>query len=128
MSGTAIDEFPSSIGHLCPISSLDFSNCKMLNNLPATIFRLYLEKLNLSGSSSITDFPNISCNIQELYLDGTALKEIPSSIEFLSKLVELHLRNCARFEILPGIICKLKSLQKLPLSEIPRNFGENGTV
>ncbi|CAK7328814.1 unnamed protein product [Dovyalis caffra] len=117
LSGTAVEEIPSSIGRLWTISLLDLSNCERLKNLPSTIYKLaYLEKLNLSGCSSIAEFPNVSWNIKELYLDGTAIEEIPSSIECFSNLVELHLRNCTRFEILPGNICKLKSLQKLNLS------------
>jgi Leucine-rich repeat (LRR) protein len=75
----------------------------------------YLEKLNLSGCSSIR-VPNVSWNIKELYLDGISVEEIPSSSGCFYKLVELHLRNCTKFEILPGSICKLKSLQKLNLS------------
>jgi Leucine-rich repeat (LRR) protein len=51
-----------------------------------------------------------------LYLDGTAIREIPSSIECLCELHELHLRNCKQFEILPGSICKLKNLRRLNLS------------
>jgi Leucine-rich repeat (LRR) protein len=121
LSGTAVEEFPSSVGHLWRFSSLDLSNCGRLKNLPSTIYELaYLEKLNLSGCSSITEFPNVSCNIKELYLDGTTIEEIPSSIGCFYKLVELHLRNCTKFEILPGSICKLKSLQKLNLSGCSR--------
>lgn len=117
LSGTAVEEFPSSVGHLWRISSLDLFNCGRLKNLPSTIYELAnLEKLNLSGCSSITEFPSVSWNIKELYLDGTTIEEIPSSMGCFYKLVELHLRNCTKFEILPGSICKLKSLQKLNLS------------
>ncbi|KAF9661505.1 hypothetical protein SADUNF_Sadunf19G0075900 [Salix dunnii] len=117
LSETAVEEFPSSVGHLWRISSLDLSNCGRLKNLPSTIHELAcLEKLNLSGCSTITEFPNVSCNIKELYLDGTAIEEIPSSIECCYKLVELRLRNCTKFESLPGTICNLKSLEKLNLS------------
>jgi Leucine-rich repeat (LRR) protein len=84
LSGTAVEEFPSSVGHLWRISSLDLSNCGRLKNLPSTIYELaYLEKLNLSGCSSITEFPNISWNIKELYLDGTTIEEIIVNRVFL---------------------------------------------
>jgi Leucine-rich repeat (LRR) protein len=83
LSGTAVEEFPSSVGHLWRIS-LDLSNCGRLKNLPSTIYELaYLEKLNLSGCSSITEFPNISWNIKELYLDGTTIEEIIVNRVFL---------------------------------------------
>jgi Leucine-rich repeat (LRR) protein len=88
-----------------------------LKNLPSAVSELVcLEKLDLSGCSSITEFPKVSNNIKELYLDGTAIREIPSSIECLCELNELHLRNCKQFEILPSSICKLRKLQRLNLS------------
>jgi Leucine-rich repeat (LRR) protein len=93
LNGTAIEELPSSIGDLRELIYLD-----------------------LSGCSSITEFPKVSRNIRELYLDGTAIREIPSSIECLCELHELHLRNCKQFVILPGSICKLKNLRRLNLS------------
>ncbi|XP_057995161.1 disease resistance protein RPV1-like isoform X2 [Hevea brasiliensis] len=114
---TAIEEAPSSIGCLSRLSCLDLKNCTRLKNLPSTIFKLAsLEKLILSGCSNITKFPQVSWKIKKLFLDETAIEEIPSSIEYCSELVELNLQNCKRFHILPSGICKLKSLQKLNLS------------
>ncbi|KAL6311181.1 hypothetical protein AAG906_025770 [Vitis piasezkii] len=52
-------------------------------------------------------------SLLELFLDGTALKELPSSIQHLSGLVLLNLRECKSLAILPHSICKLKSLQTL---------------
>ncbi|KAF2297248.1 hypothetical protein GH714_019999 [Hevea brasiliensis] len=127
LSDTAIEELPSSIGCLRRLSTLDLMNCKRLKNLPCTVSKLAsLQKLILSGCSSITMFPEVSRNIRELYLDGTAIREIPSSIEPLSNLIELHLRNCTEFETLPSSFCKLKSLQKVNLSGCSKfeNFPE----
>ncbi|KAK9221153.1 hypothetical protein WN944_009578 [Citrus x changshan-huyou] len=53
---------------------------------------------------------------EESSLDGSAINELPSSIEYLSKLVILNLGNCSRLEGLPNKICKLKSLQYFNLS------------
>ena len=61
-------------------------------------------------------FPELSCNIEELSLDGTAIQELPSSIERLSSLILLNLGNCLRLEGLPSKICKLKSLECLNLA------------
>ncbi|CAK7328809.1 unnamed protein product [Dovyalis caffra] len=127
LHGTAIEEIPSSIDGLRELISLDLSGCNRLKNLPSTISKLgCLEKLDLSGCSSIAEFPKVSRNIRELYLDGTAIREIPSSIECLSELAELHLRNCTNFEFLPSSICKLKNLQRLNLSGCNqlKNFPE----
>jgi len=117
LNGTAIEELPSSIGGLRELIYLDLVGCNRLKNLPSAVSKLgCLEKLDLSGCSSITEFPKVSRNIRELYLDGTAIREIPSSIECLCELNELHLRNCKQFEILPSSICKLKNLRRLNLS------------
>jgi Leucine-rich repeat (LRR) protein len=117
LNGTAIEELPSSIGGLRELIYLDLAGCNRLKNLPSAVSKLgCLEKLDLSGCSSITEFPKVSRNIRELYLDGTAIREIPSSIECLCELHELHLRNCKQFEILPSSICKLRNLQRLNLS------------
>ncbi|XP_034908269.2 LOW QUALITY PROTEIN: protein SUPPRESSOR OF npr1-1, CONSTITUTIVE 1 [Populus alba] len=117
LNGTAIEELPSSIARLRELIYLDLGGCNRLKNLPSAVSKLgCLEKLDLSGCSSITEFPKVSRNIRELYLDGTAIREIPSSIECLCELAELHLRNCKQFEILPSSICKLRNLQRLNLS------------
>jgi Leucine-rich repeat (LRR) protein len=116
LNGTAIEELPSSIGGLRELIYLDLVGCHRLKNLPSAVSKLgCLEKLDLSGCSSITEFPKVSRNIRELYLDGTAIREIPSSIECLCELNELHLRNCKKFEILPSSICNLRKLQRLNL-------------
>nr|XP_034908309.1 disease resistance-like protein DSC1 [Populus alba] len=117
LNGTAIEELPSSIGDLRELIYLDLVGCNRLKNLPSAVSKLVcLKKLDLSGCSSITEFPKVSNKIKELYLNGTAIREIPSSIECLSDLAELHLRNCKQFEILPSNIYKLRKLERLNLS------------
>jgi len=64
--------------------------------------------VNVSGCSNVTKFPSMPGNTRYLYLSETAVEEFPSSaghlwrIAYFYKLVELHLRNCTKFEILPG--------------------------
>jgi Leucine-rich repeat (LRR) protein len=117
LNGTAIEELPSSIGGLRELIYLDLVGCNRLKNLPSAVSKLVcLEKLDLSGCSNITEFPKVSNKIKDLYLNGTAIREIPSSIECLFELAELHLRNCKQFEILPSSICRLRKLQRLNLS------------
>ncbi|XP_057997596.1 disease resistance-like protein DSC1 [Hevea brasiliensis] len=117
LSETGIEELPSTIGELSKLSCLDLKNCKRLKNIPCTISKLAsLEKLIVSGCSSINKFPEVSKSIKKLFLCGTAIEEIPSSIEYCSELIELSMHNCKKFRILPSCICKLKSLQKLILS------------
>ncbi|XP_065875759.1 disease resistance protein RPV1-like isoform X2 [Euphorbia lathyris] len=117
LSETAIVEIPSSIGLLSKLLHLDLMNCKRLENLPSDIYNLAcLEHLVLSGCSSITKFPEVSMQIKKLFLDGTAIEEIPSSIQHCFELIELNLQNCTSLHTLPSTICKLKHLQKLNLS------------
>ena len=55
-------------------------------------------------------------SLKHIYLDGTGLRELPSSIGHLNGLVWLNLGNCKDLTSLPGSICKLKSLWSLTLS------------
>ncbi|KAF2297096.1 hypothetical protein GH714_017156 [Hevea brasiliensis] len=105
LSETGIEELPSTIGELSKLSCLDLKNCKRLKNIPCTISKLAsLEKLIVSGCSSINKFPEVSKSIKKLFLCGTAIEEIPSSIEYCSELVELSMQNCKKFRILPSCI------------------------
>ena len=55
------------------------------------ISNLSIYRLNLYGCSRLISFPDISANILELDLDGTAIKDFPSNLR-LEKLV--HLSMC----------------------------------
>ncbi|KAB2627207.1 protein suppressor of npr1-1 [Pyrus ussuriensis x Pyrus communis] len=77
-----------------------------------------------------TEFPEISKvmeKLSKLYLQGTAMKELPRSINNLTGLVTLNLEYCRELEILPSSIVQLKSLQLLNLSGCPKlkAFPEN---
>ncbi|RXH97828.1 hypothetical protein DVH24_010153 [Malus domestica] len=54
--------------------------------------------------------------IRELYLAGTAIVELPSSIKCLFGLVLIQLKNCKRLASLPTSICRLKYLEELDLT------------
>ncbi|XVF78202.1 hypothetical protein PTKIN_Ptkin14bG0111300 [Pterospermum kingtungense] len=78
-----------------------------------------LETLILSGCSNLQSFPEIDGEMKclvELYLDGTSIEEIPSSIGYLSKLVMLYLKDCSNLVSLPSIIDGCKCLKTLNLS------------
>ncbi|TQD73894.1 hypothetical protein C1H46_040596 [Malus baccata] len=92
----------------------------------------YLETLDLSFCSILEKFPEISEGMEKLsklYLQGTAIKELPRSINNLTGLVTLNLEYCRELEILPSSIVQLKSLQFLnlcgcpKLKAFPRNVG-----
>ncbi|XP_031273332.1 disease resistance-like protein DSC1 [Pistacia vera] len=115
LDGTAIKEL-SSLKHLSSLKILSLENCSKLESLPENIGESEnLRIVILSNCSKIKTVPCIPSSVEELYLDGTAIKELPP-LEHLSMLVTLSLKNCLRLESLPESICEVKSLQCLYLS------------
>ncbi|ESR55103.1 hypothetical protein CICLE_v10023827mg, partial [Citrus x clementina] len=96
---------------------LNLRGSKSLKSLPSGIFNLeFLTKLDLSGCPKLKRLPEISSgNISWLFLRGTAIEELPSSIERLLRLGFLDLSNCKRLKSLPSSLWKLKSLGVLNL-------------
>ncbi|KAK9914149.1 hypothetical protein M0R45_037943 [Rubus argutus] len=97
---------------------LSLSGCKKLKSLQSRIHMKSLQTLRLSGCSNLEKFPEISevmKELVELYLDMTAIQEVPSSINNLIGLAILKLRGCRKLKILPSSI-HMKSLQVLDLS------------
>ncbi|KAK5786730.1 hypothetical protein PVK06_041373 [Gossypium arboreum] len=119
LSGTALKELPSSIENLVSLKYLILDNCENLVCLPESFCKLkFLEKLDLKGCLRLEIFPEIletMETLRELDLRGTALKELPSSIENLIGLEYLILDNCENLVCLPDSFCKLKFLEKLDL-------------
>ena len=67
-------------------------------------------------------------NLRELFLDGTALKELPSSIQHLKGLLYLDLENYKNLLNIPDSICNLRFLRTLivsgcsKLNKLPENL------
>ncbi|TXG68594.1 hypothetical protein EZV62_003529 [Acer yangbiense] len=121
LSQTAIEEIPSAIEYLNQLVWLELNYCKRLKNLPSNIRNLTsLTRLGLRGCSSITEFPKISGDISDLYLDGTAIDQVPSSIERLTKLQWLSLQYCTRLKRVSSSVFKLQSLMFCTLSGCSR--------
>ncbi|KAM3690934.1 hypothetical protein ACB098_09G160700 [Castanea mollissima] len=133
LSVSAIKELPSSIERLTSLTSLYIRYCKNFVCLPSTICSLKsLESLDLSGCSNFDNLPENLGNVKGLKmldLGGTAIKELPSSIERLSSLTSLNIHDCKDLVCLPSTICSLKSLESLDLSgcsnfdNLPENLG-----
>ncbi|KAK9288968.1 hypothetical protein L1049_017439 [Liquidambar formosana] len=111
---------------------LNLKDCKSLRSLWRSIKLESLETLTLSGCSKLEKFPKFLGNMKHLskvYLDGTPIKELPSAIEQLTRLVLLNLGNCKYLASLSSSICKLESLETLTLSgcarldKLPENLG-----
>ncbi|KAG7552847.1 Winged helix DNA-binding domain superfamily [Arabidopsis thaliana x Arabidopsis arenosa] len=105
-----------SISYLKKLVFLNLKGCSKLEIIPSTVDLESLEVLNLSGCSKLENFPEISPNVKELYMGGTMIQEIPSSIKNLVLLEKLDLENSRHLKNLPTSICKLKHLETLNLS------------
>ncbi|XP_020877773.1 protein DA1-related 4 [Arabidopsis lyrata subsp. lyrata] len=66
--------------HAQNIELINLQGCTRLENFSGTTKLQHLRVLNLSGCSNITIFPGLPPNIEELYLQGTSIEEIPISI------------------------------------------------
>ena len=115
---TAITDLPSSIGYATRLVTLILRNCINLKRFPGIDKLVSLETLSLSGCSKLEKFSDILQHmpcLSELYLDGTAITDLPSSIGYATWIVTLILRNCINLEHFPSID-QLVSLETLVLS------------
>ena len=85
------------IGNLTSLTSLNLKDCKNLRSLPSKFEMEFLEILILSGCSNLKRIPEFGenmKNVSKLYLDGTAITKLPTSIENLTGLVSLNVKDC----------------------------------
>ncbi|EFH46244.1 predicted protein [Arabidopsis lyrata subsp. lyrata] len=113
---TSLIDVSTSIRHLGKLVSLNMKDCSRLQTLPSMVNLTSLKRLNFSGCSELDEIQDFAPNLEELYLAGTAIREIPLSIENLTELVTLDLENCRRLQKLPMGISSLKSIVELKLS------------
>ncbi|KAL5778565.1 hypothetical protein ACOSQ2_009302 [Xanthoceras sorbifolium] len=92
---TNLLELPVSIQCLNNLKVLKLTNCKSLEALPNCTGLESLRQLDLMGCSNVKTLSGIPCNIEILELCGTGIEQVPSSIEYLSRLLRyLHWHNC----------------------------------
>nr|AXU93590.1 RPP4/RPP5-like protein [Arabidopsis thaliana] len=101
---------PSTIGNLHRLVRLEMKECTGLEVLPTDVNLSSLEMLDLSGCSSLRTFPLISTSIECLYLENTAIEEVPCCIENFSRLTELLMYCCQRLKNISPNIFRLTSL------------------
>ncbi|KAB2598586.1 TMV resistance protein N-like [Pyrus ussuriensis x Pyrus communis] len=117
---TSVRELCPSIWSLENLESLSLEQCTKLHSLPISIHMRSLRILNLSGCKNLEKFPEIREvmeNLLELYLDGTAIKELPSSINNLTRLVTLNLKDCRELRVFPDLLENMERLASLDLDE-----------
>ena len=97
---------------------LSFRGCNNLINLTRTFEMPSLEILILSGCSKIKKIPEFVGSMKrvlKLYLDGTAITELPKTVGNLIGLDSLNLRGCKDLMSLPRTLFDLKFLEVLDL-------------
>ncbi|KAK2974926.1 hypothetical protein RJ640_001897 [Escallonia rubra] len=134
---TSLKQVDQSIAFHDKLVLLNLGGCTNLRRLPDNIQLVSLEKLVLSDCKRLDRFPDIQGDmdrLSELYLDGTAIKELPLSIERLKHLKLIDLSTCKFLRSLPSSICSLHSLRILrfygcsKLSKLPENLGNLGRL
>ncbi|KFK31684.1 hypothetical protein AALP_AA6G145800 [Arabis alpina] len=87
-------EIPSSLQNLNQLKDLHITKCINLVILPSGINLESLDLLDLRGCSRLKNFPDISTNIETLYLMQTGIEEVPWWIQNFSKLQYLDMSGC----------------------------------
>ena len=90
------------------LALLTLKVCKNLVCLPNAICNLkLLESIGISRCSNSDNLPENRGNLnglKKLYFSGTTIKELPSSIEGLTALTLLTLKDCKNLGCLTGTI------------------------
>ncbi|KAJ0252647.1 Toll/interleukin-1 receptor homology (TIR) domain-containing protein [Hirschfeldia incana] len=113
---TALKTLPSGMKKMRKLAFLNLKGCTSLESLPEMNLNS-LKTLTLSGCANLKEFPFISENVEILYLDGTAISELPTNMKKLHRLVVLNMKNCRTLEEIPDWVGELKALQELILSD-----------
>ena len=122
-------------GSKCLVA-LEPSNCSKLKKNPIFVGnKEFLQEPFLDRTAVVELIRNFPQNLwmveglEKLDLSYTAIEELPSSIEQLTKLTSLTLRYCINLVCLPRAICSLKLLNSLDLfgclkfENLPENIG-----
>nr|XP_023886681.1 TMV resistance protein N-like [Quercus suber] len=122
-----------SVGSLDRLQFWHLRNCVSLQNLPNNLRLKSLESFDLYGCSMLEKFPNIlhqemKC-LKRLHLSKSGIREVPSSIGYLTQLTTLDLYDCHNLRDLPDSIGYLTQLTELNfydchnLRDLPDSIG-----
>ena len=98
---------------------VDVSNSQQLIKMPNFSTMPNLERLNIGGCTSLHKLHSYIGAIshmkfiKELCLNETGIKEVPSSIGYLTSLEILNFSRCWILKKLPDIFANMKRLRKL---------------
>ena len=116
-----------SVGFLDKLQIWDLQGCEKLQILPNTLRLKSLVDFVLIDCLRLEKFPNIhpemKC-LRTLYLRHSGIRELPSSIKYLTGLHSLDLHDCQNLRYLPDDIYKLQLLSELyiPTARLRQTF------
>ncbi|KAG7941827.1 hypothetical protein I3843_16G066400 [Carya illinoinensis] len=116
-------EVHDSVGSHDHLTSLSFFGCSSLKSFPRSLRMRSLESLVLEDCSSLQSFPDIECEMECLRFikfDQAPIKELPSSIGYLTGLQDIYIKGCKNLMHLPTNILELQNLRNLCVE----NFSE----
>ncbi|PRQ22105.1 putative leucine-rich repeat domain, L domain-containing protein [Rosa chinensis] len=115
------------------LTVLNLKDCKNLVHFASSVLGLkYLKVLNLSGCSKLRKLPNDIGHLEsleELHVNGTGIRELPSSIGMLERLPMLKMEDCKDLVCLPCSVGGLKSVKVVNISgcskldKLPEELG-----
>ncbi|KAK1401224.1 hypothetical protein POM88_000829 [Heracleum sosnowskyi] len=113
-----LEEVHPSIGHLSRLVKLVISDCKMMNNLPNSVFNMSsLRHLNINNSTcSLPVSISGLCSLEYLGVSGLLQREVSNDIGSLSSLNVLELYQ-NRFLTMPASLSQLLNVTSLDFSE-----------
>ncbi|KAF2612587.1 hypothetical protein F2Q70_00007343 [Brassica cretica] len=103
-------ELPLSLGNLQKLQILILNGCSKLEVLPTNINLEHLVELNLCDCSMLKCFPEISTNIRNLNLRGTAIEQVPPSIRSWPHLEGLQMSYFENLKDLPHALERITYL------------------
>ncbi|XP_050367143.1 disease resistance protein RPV1-like [Argentina anserina] len=115
------------------LTVLNLKDCKNLVHFASSVRGLKsLEVLDISGCSKLKKLPNDMDHLEslkELCVNGSGIREVPSSIGMLERLQLLRMEDCKDLVSLPISVRGLKSLKVvnisgcLKLDKLPEDLG-----
>nr|BCM78833.1 candidate crown gall disease resistance protein 4 [Malus hybrid cultivar] len=95
---TSLVEVDDSVGFLDKLERLNLSKCSKLTRFPTRLGLRSLISLDLRGCTRLERFPEIEKNkmksLKYLYIGKSGIRELPSSIAYLTGLLELNAFGC----------------------------------